>query len=206
MPETGRERTGREFRGPRCSWVYTSQALRDQLSLSPLSLPALHAPHRSARSPLLPFRSLSLRRKIFRCAPTEKKCGDLLSVEKASAAASTASATSSSTPRVSRPITTLFLLTVVSFVPPFRHCVTANNHHHHYRRHHRRHHHPSGSGAPPPLPTSRLLPAATVSSPRPLSLAPSMGFSLSLSLLPFEYRSTTITITRRTAVGRSGDH
>lgn len=65
----------------------------------------------------------------------------LLSVEKASvpdSAANAASTTSSSTPRESRPITTLFLLTAVFSVPSFHHCVTVHYHHHPTERHHHR--------------------------------------------------------------------
>lgn len=65
----------------------------------------------------------------------------LLSVEKASvpdSAANAASTTSSSTPRESRPITTLFLLTAVFSVPSFHHCVTVHYHHHPIERHHHR--------------------------------------------------------------------
>lgn len=110
------------------------------------------------------------------------KNANLLSMEKASATASAASATISSTPWKSRPITTLFLLTVVSFLPSFHYCVRA--HHHHpvcSSRHHRC------------QPLGQFL---LVVSPS-LALLPAFSLSLSVSLrLPFsrEYRSTTTTI------------
>lgn len=77
--------------------------------------------------PSLSFNPVVVAPKIFRDEIGMRI--DLLSIEKASAAASAASATSSSTPRESRPMTTLFLLTVVSFLPSFHHCVRAHHHH-----------------------------------------------------------------------------
>lgn len=149
--------------------------------------------------PLLPPTcSLIQPRARHRCSeniPQSNKNLDLLSIEKASAAASAASATSNNTPRKSRPITTLFLLTVVSFLPSFHHCVRAHHHHHHpvcSSRHHR---------CQPLGITSFFSPSLAC------PLAGFLFFSLSFSLLCLsfsrEYRSTTTT-TIRTAVGWDG--
>lgn len=84
-----------------------------------------------------PLRLLITGLKILR---VRIKKANLLSTEKESvgaSAANKANATSSSTPRKSRPITTLFLLSAVSFVPSFHHCVTVHHHHPTQRHHHR---------------------------------------------------------------------